>query len=317
VVNAGFARYPPRAMPNPVSTARRAGACALALVLVLLLVPAASSAAQRDRQLYVSLGDSYATGAQVTGPNDTLANTNKGFADLLPRAARKRGYRLELVNFGCGGETTTSILRRKQACAGPAPGAPRYGGRTQVGAAERFLRRNRGDVGLITVSIGGNDVTACARAADPISCVVAAVDGIKKNVKTLVRRLRAAAGPKPRIVGITYPDVILGAWVTGDPAAQNLAQLSVVAFKNLINPALKQQYESVKRGRFVDVTAASGAYEPFTETVTMAPYGVLPKPVAEVCRLTYFCEFRDIHARTVGYRLIADLIAETLPRRRG
>jgi lysophospholipase L1-like esterase len=293
-------------MPKPASIA-------LAVVLMLLAVPAAASAAERGRELYVSLGDSYASGYQVAGPDDTLMSTNKGFADLLPRAARKRGYRLELVNFACGGETTTSILRRKQACRGPAVGGPRYGGRTQVSAAERFLRRNRGDVALITVSIGGNDVTACALEADPIPCVLAAVDRIKKNVRTLVRRLRAAAGRKARIVGITYPDVVLGAWISGN---RTLAELSVVAFRDLINPALKEQYESVKRGRFVDVTAATGAYGPLTETVTLAPYGALPKPVAEVCRLTYYCEFGDIHARTAGYRLIADLIAETLPRRR-
>lgn len=295
-------------------TRRRLAACGLALAFVLLL-PAAATAAQRDSQLYVSLGDSYATGFQVTGQGRG-ENTRKGFANLLLPAARERGHRFELVNFGCGGEDSTSILRRKRACEGPAVGGPRYGGRTQIAAAERFLRRNRGEVGLITVSIGGNDVTECARAADAIACVGPAVERVRKNVRTLVRRLRAAAGPKPRIVGITYPDVILGAWVTGQPADQDLARLSVIAFRQLVNPALKQAYESVKRGRFVDVTAATGAYGSLDETVDFPPYGVIPKPVADVCRLTYYCELRDIHARTVGYRLIADLIARTLPRRR-
>jgi lysophospholipase L1-like esterase len=287
--------------------------CAVAFAAALL-VPAAASAA--DREYYVSLGDSYATGYQATGPGEGSA-TRKGFANQLPKLARERGYRLKLVNFGCGGETTTSILLRKTACPGPAIGGPDYAGRTQIAAAERFLRRHRGEVGLITVSIGGNDVTMCARgAADPVQCVAAAVESIKTNVRKLVRRLRAAAGPKPRIVGLTYPDVILGLWV-GQPADQNLARLSLVAFRSLINPALREQYRSVKRGSFVDVTAASGAYGPLEETTTLEPYGVIPKPVAEVCRLTYFCEFRDIHARTRGYRLIAELIARSLPRRRG
>jgi lysophospholipase L1-like esterase len=292
------------------STLIRLGAVALA---AFLLLPAAASAA--ERKLYVSLGDSYATGFQATGPGAGV-NTRKGFAYQLPKLARKRGYRLELVNFGCGGETTTSILERKTACGGPAPGGPSYTGRTQIAAAERFLRRHRGEVALITVSIGGNDVTMCARVADPIQCVSDAVAGINTNVRTLVRRLRAAAGSDVMIRGITYPDVVLGAWLRGDPASQQLAQLSVVAFKSLINPALKKQYRSVKRGRFVDVTAATGAYGPFEETTTLEPYGVIPKPVAEVCTLTYYCEFGDIHARTNGYRLSAELIAESLPRRR-
>jgi lysophospholipase L1-like esterase len=288
---------------------------ALALVFVLLL-PAAASAAQHESQLYVSLGDSYAIGYQVTKPDGSGTATRKGFANVLPRAARSRGYRLKLVNFGCGGETTTSLLQRKTACPGPAIGGPRYTGRTQIAAAERFLRRHRGEIGVITVSIGGNDVTACARTADPIGCVGPAVAQIKKNVGTTVRRLRAAAGPKPRIVGLTYPDVILGGWVSGQPADQNLARLSVVAFRQLLNPTLKAAYESVKRGSFVDVTAATGAYGSLDELVDFPPYGMIPKPVAEVCRLTYYCEFRDIHARTVGYREIADLIAASLPRHR-
>jgi len=281
-------------------------AAALALV-----VPTAASAA--DRQYYVSLGDSYAAGFQATGQGQGHYTRN-GFPFQVPKLARQRGYRFKLVNFGCGGETTTSILQRTAACAGPAPGGPDYAGRTQIAAAERFLRRNRGEVGLITVSIGGNDVTACAREADPIPCVTAAVASIKTNVRTLARRLRSAAGRKVRIVGITYPDVILGSWVSGQPADQDLARLSVVAFKSLINPALRDAYRSVKRSRFVDVTAATGAYGSLDEMVTLAPYGVIPKPVAEVCNLTYYCEFRDIHARTNGYRLIARLIADGLPR---
>ena len=35
--------------------------------------------------------------------------------------------------------------------------------------------------------------------------------------------------------------------------------------------------------------------------------------VAEVCELTAYCAYRDIHPNTKGYALIADLIAKTLP----
>jgi lysophospholipase L1-like esterase len=277
--------------------------CALA---VAALAPAAAEAAAKPKKLYVSLGDSYATGVQDRG------STRKGYANQLLPAARRRGWNLKLVNFGCGGETSSSILERKFACSGPAPGGQRYGGRTQVAAAERFLRRNRGKVALITVSIGGNDVTACAAQPDPVACVGPAVQTMEKNVRTLVKRLRKAAGKKARIVGLTYPDVILGDWVRGN---QSLAELSVVAFRDFINPALKKQYESVK-GSFVDVTAATGAYGSLDETTELAPYGVIPRPVAEVCQLTFYCETRNIHARSNGYKLIADLIAKTLPRRR-
>jgi lysophospholipase L1-like esterase len=168
-------------------------------------------------------------------------------------------------------------------------------------------------VKLITVSIGGNDVTACARASDPIACVGTAVKTIEANVTEIAQRLRKAAGKKARIVGITYPDVILGQWV-GENADQNLAKLSVVAFKQLINPTLAKAYEAAG-GRLVDVTKKTGAYGPLDELVPLPSGTMVPKPVAKVCELTYYCEFRDIHARTGGYRIIAKLIANTLPRR--
>ena len=164
------------------------------------------------------------------------------------------------------------------------------------------------------MSIGGNDVTSCAAEPDPIGCIGPAMERVKTNGKALVKKLRKAGGKKVRIVGITYPDVILGGWVSGVQADRDLASLSVVAFKTLLNPALKEIYTSVG-GRFVDVTAATGAYTPLEQTTTLAPYGEVPIAVAEVCKLTYYCAYRDIHANTAGYGLIAKLIAATLPRR--
>jgi len=282
--------------------------------IAALTVPATADAAQKPkRQLYVSLGDSYATGFQPSVVNQS-AGTRNGFAYQVPGLARKRGYRFKLVNFGCGGATTESLLEQTEKCGGPGPGGKGWGGRTQIAAAERFIRANRKRVGLISVSIGGNDVTRCARAADPIPCVVAAVQGITENVTETAERLREAAGRKVRIVGTTYPNVLLGLWVGANPN-QDLARLANVAFKDFINPALKKAYESAG-GRFVDVTAASGAYGSFEETTDrLAGYGTIPVPVAKACEYSYYCEYRDIHARTSGYRLIAKLIVKTLPRR--
>jgi lysophospholipase L1-like esterase len=282
---------------------------ALALGAALLTLPAAAGA--KPKQLYVSLGDSYATGYQVTPQGGR--NTRNGFAYQIPGLAKKRGYDLKLVNFGCGGESSTSLLTRVSVCAGPGPGGRDYAGTTQIHAAEAFLRKHRDRVKLITVSIGGNDVTACARAADPIACVGTAVQTIEKNVTEIAKRLRKAAGKKARIVGITYPDVILGQWV-GENANQDLARLSVVAFKQFINPTLTKAYEAAG-GRLVDVTAKTGAYGSLDELVELPSGTMVPKPVAKVCELTYYCEFRDIHARTSGYRLIAELIVKALPRR--
>ena len=293
----------------------------LALALsVTLTLPALGQAAPKHRkphkpkhqqQLYVSLGDSYAVGYQPTAPRVGTSTTN-GYANQLLPLARKKGYDFKLVNFGCGGATTTSILQtpgcKPQA---RAVGGPAYTA-TQADAAVAYIKKHRKQVGLITVSIGGNDVTSCAAAGDPIPCVGAATSSIKTNVSDLAKRLRAAAGPKTPIIGTTYPDVILGGWVLG---SQQLAQLSVIAFQQLINPALKDAYAAAGGG-FVDVTAATGAYTPLDQTTTTADYGTVPVAVAQVCELTYYCQFQDIHAKTAGYAVIAGLLADALPRRR-
>ena len=290
----------------------------LTLVLLLLLaLPAGAQAAKR--QLYVSIGDSYATGYQPTADGSSGSSSGEGFTDQLPGIASKRGYKLKLRNFGCGGATTASLLEQK-GCPKRARGAVHpvaYSG-TQAAAASKFLRKNRKRVALVTVSISGNDVTKCASAADAITCVTDAVKSINTNLKTLLKRLRKAAGPKVRIVGITYPDVILGGWVSGEKSDQDLARLSQVAFEKLINPALKTQYEAVG-GKFVDVTKATLGYESLDgETTTVPgfePYSLVPLPVARICELTWYCSVRDIHAKKAGYKLIAQLVAATLPKR--
>jgi lysophospholipase L1-like esterase len=303
---------------RPVRVAWVGLALALALLLALA-IPRTSEAAKAskgsDEQFYVSLGDSYAVGYQPGAPGYPGSATKQGYADVTVKLARKRGYDLELVNFGCGGETTTSILERTTECIVPAIGGPSYEGRTQTDAAVRFLKKQRGEVELITVSIGGNDVTACASASEPVGCVVDAVAKISANLAVLVQRLRAAAGRKVLIVGLTYPDVILGLWVTGGQADQDLARLSVVAFRDFINPTLKEGYESVS-GVFVDVTAATGAYGSLDELTPYPAYGDIPVAVATICRISWYCDRRDIHLKAEGYKIIARLITETLPKKK-
>lgn len=281
-------------------------------IAALLLLPVAASAARS--QYYVSLGDSYAAGYEATGPT-TGGLLGHGFADQVPGLARRRGYRLALVNFGCAGATTASILT-SPGCRprGLGSRAKAYAGLTQVAAAERFLRAHRGRVALVSISIGGNDVTSCATVFASNTCVADAVERIDRNVRTLVRRVRRAAGAKVRITGTTYPDVILGQWLRGTESGRRAATLSITGFRTRINPALKAAYATAK-GRFVDVTAATGAYGSMDAMTTLAPYGRIPVPVAKVCELTSVCRYGDIHARPAGYRIIARLVAGTLPRR--
>jgi lysophospholipase L1-like esterase len=220
------------------------------------------------------------------------------------------------VNFGCGGETTTSLLERTTPCPGPAIGGPDYAGRTQIAAAESFIKKHRKQVAVITISIGGNDITSCVNTPDPAGCVGQRMPEVEARIKIIMERLRAAAKSKPSIVGITYPDVILGLYTSGTQEDRNLAALSVFAFREFINPALKRAYES-QQGIFVDVTASTDAYVPFEQVTNYPPYGDIPVAVATVCRITYYCELRDIHAKAEGYLIIAQLIADALPSKKG
>jgi lysophospholipase L1-like esterase len=276
---------------------------ALALVTAVSIVALPVTAqASKAPTYYVSLGDSYSVGYQPG------LGATAGYTAYVARKTH-----LTLVNFGCAGATTTSILDTV-GCPDVLPhtaGAASYTTTPQAAAAEAFITAHYGHIGLITVSIGGNDVTACAAQANPLPCVATAVVTITKNVGILAAGLRSAAGPKVPIIGLTYPDVLLGSYVypSVPPSAAQiaLAQSSVPAFKSVINPALTAAY-ALSKGVLVDVTKATGAYVPLTRTTTLTPYGTVPVAVASVCTLTWYCKMGNIHATTKGYLVIGKLI---------
>jgi GDSL-like lipase/acylhydrolase family protein len=276
----------------------------------------------------LSLGDSYSVGYQ--NPSITYG---PGYTD---KVAKKEHMTLE--NFGCGGATTTSLLY-SIGCSGGQEITHEvlYPTSTQEAAALAFIAANPGQIGLITVSIGGNDVTACATNPDPISCVITAEGTIQTNVDKLVTDLNTALttyGDTGKLVGLTYPDVILGDDVVPVGATNPvLAAQSVYAFDNLINPTLKTAYTSVPYGSFVNETSApyvkgsiaatagddtgswnltTGAYS--GPTTKFKPFGdAVPESVAEVCKLTNYCTIQgDIHPNSKGYAFITSLVLTDL-----
>ena len=188
-------------------------ASAVLAVLAVLAGPAATAQASTHRPTtyYVSLGDSYSVGYQPT------RGATPGYTAYV---AAHTG--LTLVNFGCAGATTTSILSRI-GCPDVLPhtaGGSTYPTMTQLAAADAFITAHRGRIGLITVSIGINDVIGCLVQTDPVPCVNTAVQTITTNLTAVAGDLRSAAGPRVPIIGSSYPDVILGGWVyPTNPAA--------------------------------------------------------------------------------------------------
>jgi lysophospholipase L1-like esterase len=273
------------------------------LLLGMVTEPGVSGAVPVAQPLYyVSLGDSYAVGFQFL----PAVGSTPGYTAYV---AKKEHMTLE--NFGCAGATTSSIISSTGCSFPAASNAVSYPTQTQAAAADSFIAAHPGQVGLITVSIGGNDITGCESAADPMTCVNSADATMTTDVDNLVSGLRAAAGPGVPIMGLTYPDVVLGAWVYPHGSSnQSLASVSVTAFRTLFNPTLKAAYATVG-GLFADVTAATGAYGSFS-TLVHSHYGTVPLPVAEVCKLTWACKIGDIHANPKGYKVEAKLIVQTL-----
>jgi lysophospholipase L1-like esterase len=286
------------------------GALALVIVAAILLLASPASrpsAASSSPTYYVSVGDSYAIGYQ---PDPTLS-LRHGYTATVLALERQRGTALTLVNFGCGGATTSSILVTK-GCPVVALHGPRYPATPQATAALRFIAAHRGHIGLITVSIGGNDITACTLSASLTTCAPRVVPTMAANITKLVKELHVAAGAGVPIVGTGYPDIVLAAWVQ-PPTNQAAAKQSVSVSRLIVNPALQRAYDDTG-ATFVDVTAASGAYTPLSKTVTLKPYGKVPVAVADVCRLTWGCVLIDVHPRTAGYQLIGQLIVAALPK---
>ena len=263
-------------------------------VLVASVVVAPSSLASAAKKpvpmFYVSMGDSYAVGAEV-GPGAIGGYASKVVTDVAPK------HRLILRNFACSGATTTSLMSDIGCPAFfEAPFSVIYPKKTQLAAALSFIHAHHGRIGLITISIGGNDLGGTADNVPPIAA----------NIATIATQLRAAAGMSVPIIGLTYPDVDLAYWLTG-PSGVTTAEESVTSFQQIINPDWKAAYASANV-TFVDITAAAGAYTPFTQLVDSPTYGEIPYAVAQICTLTGECSVQNEHPTNAGYTLIATQI---------
>ena len=130
------------------------------LALVLSVAPAAAAPAPH---YYLALGDSLSQGMQPNVSGQTV-NTNDGYPDQLLALERAHVPNLVLVKLGCGGDTSGSMLSgHGNNAAARVLHCDRTGG-SQLKAAELFLRahHNAGEVPLVTVDIGANDVDSCA-----------------------------------------------------------------------------------------------------------------------------------------------------------
>src|SRR5205823_2305506 len=139
---------------------------------------------------YVSLGDSLAVGVQPSTSGNSV-RTNQGYADDLYNSVRSSRPGLQLVKFGCSGETTETMTRG---------GICRYANGSQLAAATAFLRAHRGSVAFLTIDMGANDVDACAPGGNvDAGCVLKGFSRIQAQLPDILQQLRTAGGSQLRI----------------------------------------------------------------------------------------------------------------------
>ena len=185
----------------------------------------------KQGDLYVALGSSIASGFGISVQSATCGRSNRNYPNLI--AAR---FALKLVDVTCGAATIPNVLDTAQGTAPP-----------QINAVTR-------DTKLVTISVGGNDITyngTAVACGDPAN-VCAAPAGLDANVaatrtalETLIDRVKAAA-PEATIVFVTYPREV--------PADKNCPALSYTDEEAALVRSMGEKLEAL----FVEVVKPRG-----------------------------------------------------------
>ena len=278
---------------------------AAAVAAVVCLAPAGALAQGHatGKQYYLALGDSLARGAQPNTSGTTVP-TNKGYANDLRAIEKKKFNDLTLQQLGCLGETTTTMIKG---------GICTYTAGSQLKQAVQFLQMHKGHVAFVTIDIGANDVDNCiVNGVVDLQCVAAGEASIQKNVPKIAAQLRKAAGNDVPIIGMTYYDPFLAAWLQGT-GGQTLAGESQ-ALAKAVNRIISAGYRSAKF-RVANVAQTFLTAKPFT-VVTQLNGVTVPVGVANICQLTWMCapspQGPNIHANVAGYSAIAQTFAGKL-----
>ncbi|MFQ5555611.1 MAG: SGNH/GDSL hydrolase family protein, partial [Acidimicrobiia bacterium] len=263
----------------------------LALILLVGLLPVGAATAHDDDgdRYYLSLGDSVAAGMQ-----QPLLFTDNGYTDVLFRRVRGEMDLTEHVNLACPGDDTAEMIDdvavelatsdAGSLCYGNAAPQPPGGAHSQLDAALAFLAAHPGEVGLITITIGANDILACDLNDPPPvlnACLVTQMGQVGINLPVILTELRGAAPGVP-IVGMNYYNPNLALWFTpvvGPTLAEDSNTLTAT-----FNGLLETLY-----GLFgVPVADVAGAFGTFNDKP-----GDPPRNVKLACKFTLMCERVD------------------------
>ena len=291
------------------SVSRRPAVVAFFVALLTLLTAMPAEAA--PTRYYLSLGDSLAQGMQPDTAGLTV-DTDEGYADQLYAIEQRKIPGLKLVKLGCGGETTTSFLTGKGNSGDALLLGCNPAGGSQMVAAERFLRahRHRGEVALVTLDIGANDIDGCVgEGSIETTCVISGAEHISANLPVILRRLRRAASAGTPMAAMTLYNPFLQLYLT--PADRGEA-IASDGYARRVNEGLARFYRA-GGFRVAHVDTAFRTYELSRKTNLAGQRQPVPVAVAEVCKLTWMCAPAplgpNIHANRAGYGVIARAFA--------
>ncbi len=277
---------------------------ALTALATLGATPAGASPAPAGVEYYLDLGGSASVGFQPTAADPDGQPTDTGYANDLLRIERARWHGLQLVQFGCPGETTGKFMSGGDRC--------RPAGKTQLSQAVDFLHAHPNTV-LVTVDLGFNDIEPClAFRSVNQACLTQRLELINQQLPPILATLRAAAGPTVRLVGVGHYDPYLGDYLHRGSAIA-FSEASVGAILRL-DEALHAIYAAAG----VPMAAVGEAFElTHSEPVDLAGVGDVPENVQRTCVLTWMCTSNSPRARQhpndAGYQVIAQAIATAIP----
>ncbi len=286
---------------------------AASLVLVLGLAgmttgpgerAAGASPAPAAVEYYLDLGGSASVGFQPTAARPNGQPTDTGYANDLLTIERARWRDLQLVQFGCPGETTGTFVNGGDPC--------RPAGQTQLSQAVTFLHTHPNTV-LVTVDLGFNDIERClAFHIVDGACLTQRLDLVDQQLPPILAALRAAASRSVRLVGVGHYDPYLGDYLHGGSDIA-FSEDSVAAIGRL-----DSTLHAIYAAAGVPMADVGRAFETTqSEPVDLAGVGDVPRNVARACALTWMCTSASLRAKQhpddAGYQVIAQAIAAAVP----
>ena len=266
----------------------RTVACVLALGLFATMAFGASPrrADESLRGYYLALGDSLTYGFQPDKVSAGLrpAGFHSGFVDVFAARLRAQAPKIEVVNYGCPGESTITFTRG--GCPWLAARRPLHKAfqGSQMSAALAFLTSHRGRVSPITLTLGGNDATALSEVCnESLACMRARAPGaivaFASRLGSILHQLRRAA-PHAEII-------VTGAW---NEDVNRLAQTDPL-------------YQALDLATRKAAAASSARFADMLPVFN--PSGSATTEKARICALTFVCSQGDGHPTDAGYKAMA------------